>query len=182
MESGKYLIYLYYFAAGVIDIDYRGNVGVVIFNHGDNDFVINEGDRIAQLICEKIEYPDLQEVQVRNNPFILEHCFSTFQNPLKSIHTIISNFIQDKTYIQQFYKSLLNLILLLTFLFRIWIKQYEAVEVSGQLELVKFVCFLVFIYIIMFLTVCTKHFVSLSIYFVFFDVITFTKYILLLLW
>lgn len=48
--------------AGVIDEDYRGNVGVVLFNHSDDDFHINEGDRIAQLICEKIYYPKLEEV------------------------------------------------------------------------------------------------------------------------
>uniref|UniRef100_A0A023F852 Deoxyuridine 5'-triphosphate nucleotidohydrolase n=1 Tax=Triatoma infestans TaxID=30076 RepID=A0A023F852_TRIIF len=49
--------------AGVIDADYRGNVGVVLFNHGPEDFVVKEGDRIAQLICERILYPSLQEVQ-----------------------------------------------------------------------------------------------------------------------
>ncbi|CAF0792614.1 unnamed protein product [Didymodactylos carnosus] len=47
--------------AGVIDADYRGNVGVVLFNHSDTDFKISKGDRIAQLICEKIEYPELIE-------------------------------------------------------------------------------------------------------------------------
>ncbi|KAI8437654.1 hypothetical protein MSG28_011905 [Choristoneura fumiferana] len=48
--------------AGVIDEDYRGNVGVVLFNHGDQDFNVAKGDRIAQLICERIFYPDLVEV------------------------------------------------------------------------------------------------------------------------
>ncbi|XP_068619732.1 deoxyuridine 5'-triphosphate nucleotidohydrolase [Battus philenor] len=48
--------------AGVIDEDYRGNVGVVIFNHSNEDFIVKKGDRIAQLICEKIYYPVLQEV------------------------------------------------------------------------------------------------------------------------
>ncbi|XP_011310660.1 deoxyuridine 5'-triphosphate nucleotidohydrolase isoform X1 [Fopius arisanus] len=49
--------------AGVIDADYRGNVGVVMFNHSDSDFKISPGDRVAQLICEKIAYPDLVEVK-----------------------------------------------------------------------------------------------------------------------
>lgn len=49
--------------AGVIDSDYRGNVGVIIFNFSDQDFVVQRGDRIAQLICEKIENPELEEVQ-----------------------------------------------------------------------------------------------------------------------
>ncbi|KAJ8709137.1 hypothetical protein PYW07_008963 [Mythimna separata] len=48
--------------AGVIDEDYRGNVGVVIFNHSDKDFEVKKGDRIAQLICERIYYPVLKEV------------------------------------------------------------------------------------------------------------------------
>ncbi|KAG6461674.1 deoxyuridine 5'-triphosphate nucleotidohydrolase [Manduca sexta] len=48
--------------AGVIDEDYRGNVGVVLFNHSDSDFTVKKGDRIAQLICEKIDHPVLQEV------------------------------------------------------------------------------------------------------------------------
>ena len=47
--------------AGVVDADYRGNVGVVLFNFGEADFEIKKGDRIAQLICEKIEYPELKE-------------------------------------------------------------------------------------------------------------------------
>ncbi|XP_013789722.1 deoxyuridine 5'-triphosphate nucleotidohydrolase, mitochondrial-like [Limulus polyphemus] len=49
--------------AGVIDYDYRGNVGVVLFNFGEKEFKVNKGDRIAQLICEKIIYPDLKELQ-----------------------------------------------------------------------------------------------------------------------
>lgn len=48
--------------AGVIDEDYRGNVGVVMFNHADEVFEVKKGDRIAQLICEKIFYPDIEEV------------------------------------------------------------------------------------------------------------------------
>ncbi len=38
-----------------------GNVGVVLFNHAQTEFVIKKGDRIAQLVCEKIEYPELEE-------------------------------------------------------------------------------------------------------------------------
>ncbi|WRW24759.1 dUTPase [Singapore grouper iridovirus] len=47
--------------AGVIDEDYRGNVGVVLFNHDKHTFYVLQGDRIAQLICEKISYPELKE-------------------------------------------------------------------------------------------------------------------------
>lgn len=49
--------------AGVVDEDYRGNVGVVIFNHSDNDFHIKAGDRIAQLVCEKIAYPEIEVLE-----------------------------------------------------------------------------------------------------------------------
>eukprot|EP01035_Chromulina_nebulosa_P018033 gene18033-23675_t len=48
--------------AGVVDYDYRGNVGVILFNHGEDDFVINPGDRIAQLILEKISMASAIEV------------------------------------------------------------------------------------------------------------------------
>jgi dUTP pyrophosphatase len=48
--------------AGVIDADYRGNVGVVLFNLSDADFAVKTGDRIAQLVLERIETPDVVEV------------------------------------------------------------------------------------------------------------------------
>nr|XP_044988826.1 deoxyuridine 5'-triphosphate nucleotidohydrolase, mitochondrial-like [Jaculus jaculus] len=53
--------------AGVIDEDYRGNVGVVLFNFGKEKFEVKQGDRIAQLICERIFYPEIEEVQVLND-------------------------------------------------------------------------------------------------------------------
>jgi len=40
--------------AGVIDSDYRGNINVILFNHGDERFKYNKGDKLAQLIIEKI--------------------------------------------------------------------------------------------------------------------------------
>ncbi|XP_027035357.1 deoxyuridine 5'-triphosphate nucleotidohydrolase, mitochondrial [Tachysurus fulvidraco] len=49
--------------AGVVDEDYRGNVGVVLFNFGKETFQVKKGDRVAQLVCERICYPDLQELQ-----------------------------------------------------------------------------------------------------------------------
>uniref|UniRef100_A0A2I3SWF7 Deoxyuridine 5'-triphosphate nucleotidohydrolase n=1 Tax=Pan troglodytes TaxID=9598 RepID=A0A2I3SWF7_PANTR len=49
--------------SGVIDEDYRGNVGVVLFNFGKEKFEVKKGDRIAQLICERIFYPEIEEVQ-----------------------------------------------------------------------------------------------------------------------
>lgn len=35
---------------GTIDADYRGEIGVILINHGENDFVVETGDRIAQLV------------------------------------------------------------------------------------------------------------------------------------
>lgn len=40
--------------AGVIDADYRGEVKVLLFNFSDVDFTIKEGDRIAQLVLERV--------------------------------------------------------------------------------------------------------------------------------
>ena len=48
--------------AGVIDSDYRGELGIILFSFGDEDFVINMGDKIAQLIFEKIKTPTVKEV------------------------------------------------------------------------------------------------------------------------
>ena len=48
--------------AGVIDSDYRGELGVILFNFSDKDFEVNMGDRIAQLIFEKIKTPIIKEL------------------------------------------------------------------------------------------------------------------------
>ena len=53
--------------AGVIDSDFRGNVQVVLYNLGKEDFKIDIGDRVAQLILERIYIPVLQEVLPVNN-------------------------------------------------------------------------------------------------------------------
>jgi dUTP pyrophosphatase len=48
---------------GTIDSDYRGVVGVILFNLGKKPFVINRGDRIAQLVISKIERVTFVESQ-----------------------------------------------------------------------------------------------------------------------
>lgn len=48
---------------GVIDEDYRGNLGVIIFNHSEKPFNVLCGHRIAQLICRKLYYPEIKEVK-----------------------------------------------------------------------------------------------------------------------
>jgi len=42
---------------GTLDAGYRGPVKTLLINHGDKDFYINPGDRIAQLVIAKIEHP-----------------------------------------------------------------------------------------------------------------------------
>ena len=48
--------------AGVVDADYRGEVKVVLFNHDNNPYVIKPGYRIAQLILERCETPEVEEI------------------------------------------------------------------------------------------------------------------------
>ncbi len=40
--------------AGVVDFGYRGEIKVILFNHGDKEFIISKGDRIAQAILTRI--------------------------------------------------------------------------------------------------------------------------------
>ncbi|RDL36741.1 putative dUTP pyrophosphatase [Venustampulla echinocandica] len=49
--------------AGVIDADYRGQVKVLLFNHSEKDFEVKEGDRVAQLVLERIYTPEVVEVE-----------------------------------------------------------------------------------------------------------------------
>jgi dUTP pyrophosphatase len=46
---------------GTIDSDYRGEIKVIIYNHGVNDFIINNGDRIAQMILAPVIKMKLEE-------------------------------------------------------------------------------------------------------------------------
>lgn len=49
--------------AGVVDADYRGQLKILLVNHSNEPFQVKVGDRVAQLICEKIVYPELLEVE-----------------------------------------------------------------------------------------------------------------------
>ena len=46
---------------GTIDSDYRGEIKVIIYNHGNNDFIINNNDRIAQMILSPVIKMELEE-------------------------------------------------------------------------------------------------------------------------
>lgn len=47
---------------GTVDADYRGEVGVILMNHSKENLVIHRGDRIAQMIINKIERAEIEEV------------------------------------------------------------------------------------------------------------------------
>mgnify|MGYP006235046595 CR=1 FL=1 len=47
---------------GTIDSDYRGEIKVIIYNHGEKDFIINNGDRIAQMILAPVIKMELEEI------------------------------------------------------------------------------------------------------------------------
>ena len=46
---------------GTIDSDYRGELKVILFNHGDENFVINNKDRVAQMVLTPIRKMELEE-------------------------------------------------------------------------------------------------------------------------
>jgi len=52
---------------GTIDSDYRGEIKIILFNHGDNDFVINNKDRVAQMILMPVHKMELEEVEILPN-------------------------------------------------------------------------------------------------------------------
>ena len=49
---------------GTIDADYRGDVGVILVNLSHEDFVVQPGERIAQMVINKVEQGELIEVEV----------------------------------------------------------------------------------------------------------------------
>tara|TARA_B100000579_G_scaffold426713_1_gene434309 strand:+ start:597 stop:1034 length:438 start_codon:yes stop_codon:yes gene_type:complete len=48
---------------GTIDSDYRGEIKIIIYNHGNNDFTINNKDRIAQMILTPVIKMELEETE-----------------------------------------------------------------------------------------------------------------------
>jgi dUTP pyrophosphatase len=51
-------------APGTIDADYRGEIGVILVNLSNENFVINDGERIAQLVIAKHERANWEEVDI----------------------------------------------------------------------------------------------------------------------
>ena len=48
---------------GTIDSGYRGEVGVILINHGDKAFTVEKHERIAQMVINKVELVDIEEVK-----------------------------------------------------------------------------------------------------------------------
>ncbi|MDC0232133.1 dUTP diphosphatase [Pelagibacteraceae bacterium] len=48
---------------GTIDSDYRGEIKIILFNHGSSEFVINNKDRVAQMILTPVQKMELEEVE-----------------------------------------------------------------------------------------------------------------------
>ncbi|HHV37935.1 MAG TPA: dUTP diphosphatase [Tepidimicrobium sp.] len=48
---------------GTIDSDYRGEIGVILINLGEEEYTVNRGDRIAQLVIAKYEKIEFKEVK-----------------------------------------------------------------------------------------------------------------------
>ena len=48
---------------GTIDSDYRGEIKIILYNHGNSEFIINNKDRIAQMILMPVYKMDLEEVE-----------------------------------------------------------------------------------------------------------------------
>ena len=50
---------------GTIDSDYRGEIKIILFNHSDNEFIVNNNDRVAQMVLMpvlKVEFEEVKEL------------------------------------------------------------------------------------------------------------------------
>ena len=50
-------------APGTIDSDYRGEIKIILFNHGENEFLVNNNDRIAQMVLTPVLKVEFEEVK-----------------------------------------------------------------------------------------------------------------------
>ena len=114
--------------ARVIDEDYRGEIGVVLFNFGNDDFEVNMGDKVAQLIFEKIKTPvvvetdSLEETERGDRGYGITgiqstekepSCQSTVQDPRSESEQLIKlktnqNSISDADQNDKFVKQMKN--------------------------------------------------------------------------
>lgn len=48
---------------GTVDADYRGEIGIILINFGENDFTVNDGDRICQMVITRYSHVKWEEVK-----------------------------------------------------------------------------------------------------------------------
>lgn len=48
---------------GTVDADYRGEIGIILINLGENDFTVNDGDRICQMVIKQYSHVTWEEVE-----------------------------------------------------------------------------------------------------------------------
>lgn len=63
--------------AGVVDSGYRGEIGIVMINLGKEEFKINKGDRIAQMLIQMVERVEIEEVEELGESFRGESGFGS---------------------------------------------------------------------------------------------------------
>ena len=49
---------------GTIDADYRGEIGVILVNLSNTDFVVNDGERVAQMVIAKYEQANFEQAEI----------------------------------------------------------------------------------------------------------------------
>ena len=52
---------------GTIDSDYRGELKIILFNHGKDEFTVNDKDRVAQMVLMPVHKMDIEEVEILPN-------------------------------------------------------------------------------------------------------------------
>ena len=62
-KSGKSKNHSLEVGAGVIDMDYTGSLQVIMYNHSDKSYDVEQGEPVVQIILEKISIPLLEEIQ-----------------------------------------------------------------------------------------------------------------------
>ena len=67
-RSGLALHHNLWINGGVIDPDYSGEIGVIIMNMGSGAYTIRKNERFCQIICEKAEFPRIEEVMEMGLP------------------------------------------------------------------------------------------------------------------
>ena len=99
---------------GTIDSDYTGDIGIILINHGKQAFIIQNGDRIAQLVFQKVEQAEfelvdsLEETQRGEGGFGSTGVKENSENTIttKSDNSLVDNFISVRNKINTDYINL----------------------------------------------------------------------------